>query len=52
MEAALDGTKRKRIDHQPRLSAGLDRKEAGKPKAHCHSLIKRRANCAVPPFPN
>jgi hypothetical protein len=48
--AAFHRAERNGVDHQPRLPARLDREQAGKPLAHRHWLIKRRANGAVPPF--
>jgi hypothetical protein len=48
--AAFHRAERYGVDHQPRLPARLDREQAGKPLAHRHWLIKRRANGAVPPF--
>jgi hypothetical protein len=44
MPAALDGTERDCIDHQPRLEARLDLKETAYLAQHCHSLKLQRRN--------
>jgi hypothetical protein len=52
MAAAFDRAESQRVDDQPNLGTGFDGEQPGNSVAHCHWLIKRHANRAVPPFPD
>jgi len=49
MAAALNRAQGDGVDHQPRLEARPDLKEAGDLAEHCHSLTVERASGGIEP---